>query len=661
MPSVPSVHDITVPTDPSIAQYAIVVSMYEVYNDRIFDLLGRQPGGTNAPSTPNNNNHHHHQNHNQRRRHLLFKFTEASPDRKVVAGLRKVVCSSLEEALTVLDTGLLTRKVAGTGSNAVSSRGHGFFVVEVKRRRNEQSNWTTGTLTIVDLAGSERARNAKTAGATLAEAGKINESLMYLGQCMQMQSDSQELGGGGGGGGNGSRNIAVPYRQCKLTELLFSNSFVNTNAMTSTNHQGYRSSQYYGGGGIYGQQQQQQQQHQQQQRIPQRAIMIVTADARGDFNATSQILRYSALAREVTVPRIPSVSSVIQNGGGGRASPIDIAYPNIVIANDKTLTNHHAILSPSPYSSPSSPTDSQHPYSSLQSIISPVESESEISNANAILRLQLTDETTRRRAAESSWLAAEQRLADAEERLAATEDQLAAAEQAVRDEMCVLLEEAVEAERRRWKGVWDEELERQDEKVDRKIEIMERRGGRGSDDVDDDDDDDDCIAANAVFNGNGNGNGNGDRHPHARAHALVDIFVDAHDHDHRTEEKGAPAPVSADTATATASATVTATAPAAAAAAAAAATAATTAITIEHRKIAALEQENDGLKVKVRALERAALNDGYDVSCNDNDSDHQRQQQRQQQRQHQPRTPSRKQRVLTARRWEADCGLGSSP
>ena len=40
--------------------------------------------------------------------------------------------------------------------------------------------------------GSERARNAKTAGATLAEAGKINESLMYLGQCLQMQSDCHD-------------------------------------------------------------------------------------------------------------------------------------------------------------------------------------------------------------------------------------------------------------------------------------------------------------------------------------------------------------------------------------------------------------------------------------------------------------------------------------
>lgn len=42
------------------------------------------------------------------------------------------------------------------------------------------------------MIGSERARNAKTAGATLAEAGKINESLMYLGQCLQMQSDCNE-------------------------------------------------------------------------------------------------------------------------------------------------------------------------------------------------------------------------------------------------------------------------------------------------------------------------------------------------------------------------------------------------------------------------------------------------------------------------------------
>ena len=45
---------------------------------------------------------------------------------------------------------------------------------------------------LMSMTGSERARNAKTAGATLAEAGKINESLMYLGQCLQMQSDNHD-------------------------------------------------------------------------------------------------------------------------------------------------------------------------------------------------------------------------------------------------------------------------------------------------------------------------------------------------------------------------------------------------------------------------------------------------------------------------------------
>lgn len=173
LPSLPDISNINVPSDAS-AEYAIVISMYEVYNDRIFDLL--------TPATKSSSNK------DFRRRPLLFKPTEASPDRKVVAGLRKIICSTMREALMVLEAGLHERRVAGTGSNSVSSRSHGFFCVEVKKRRG-RGGWGGSALTIVDLAGSERARDAKTAGATLAEAGKINESLMYLGQCLQMQSD----------------------------------------------------------------------------------------------------------------------------------------------------------------------------------------------------------------------------------------------------------------------------------------------------------------------------------------------------------------------------------------------------------------------------------------------------------------------------------------
>jgi hypothetical protein len=178
-PQVPDISTVNVSSDPA-AEYAVLVSMYEVYNDRIFDLL--TPPVRSAATKE------------FRRRPLIFKPTEQSPDRKLVAGLRKVICSSLDQALMVLEAGLHERRTAGTGSNSASSRSHGFFSIEVKKRPKSSSRrhrypWGGSTLTIVDLAGSERARDAKTAGATLAEAGKINESLMYLGQCLQMQSD----------------------------------------------------------------------------------------------------------------------------------------------------------------------------------------------------------------------------------------------------------------------------------------------------------------------------------------------------------------------------------------------------------------------------------------------------------------------------------------
>ncbi|KAF2745115.1 kinesin [Sporormia fimetaria CBS 119925] len=376
LPQNPAVHDIELSVDPK-AEYAIIISMYEVYNDRIFDLLS---------STATKNKHP-----TVKRRALLFKNTEQSPDRKVVAGLTKIICGSFDEALMVLETGLMERKVAGTGSNAVSSRSHGFFCVEVKKRNAERkSAWTSSTLTIVDLAGSERARQAKTAGATLAEAGKINESLMYLGQCMQMQSDHQD----------GARNI-VPFRQCKLTELLFSNSFPSTTTrQTSHYHQ------------------------------PQKSIMIVTADPKGDFNATSQILRYSALAREVTVPRIPSTTSTILHGTIHKHS------------NDRTTTS----------SGRTTPSAILEELETAQSELARLSSNLEV------LALRLAEETQRRRAAEHSWQAAEAHMVDLE--------------QEIRDECFAATEAAVLQERRRWQAAWDAEQENKENHLDKKIDVV---------------------------------------------------------------------------------------------------------------------------------------------------------------------------------------------
>ncbi|KAL1619416.1 hypothetical protein SLS54_006695 [Diplodia seriata] len=388
MPDDPPVYDLAIDVDQT-AEYAIVVSMFEVYNDRIFDLL---TGASQGSKLMNGG----------RRRALLFKPTEHSPDRKQVAGLKKIICGSLDEALMVLETGLLERKVTGTGSNAVSSRSHGFFCVEVKKRhRATRGPWSSSTLTICDLAGSERARNAKTAGETLAEAGKINESLMYLGQCMQMQSDiSAEAAAGS------NKRAVMPFRQCKLTELLFANSFPS-----STNSH-----------------------HHSSHRTPQRAIMIVTADPLGDYNATSQILRYSALAREVTVPRVPSITSTIQLGNpqpqprrpatshsNGRMTP------SIVHALEEQLDN------------------------TLTEV-------TRLADALDVLHIQLRDERERRRQAEAGWRVAEENAVDAEA--------------ALREELYAEYESRLEGLQRRYKASWDEEADRADEHWDRKVEIL---------------------------------------------------------------------------------------------------------------------------------------------------------------------------------------------
>ncbi|GFF58265.1 kinesin-like motor protein 9 [Aspergillus udagawae] len=387
LPRLPDVSHLTVELNHN-SEYIVLVSMYEVYNDRIFDLLSPAvvPGQGSAMSRQGANAQ------KDRRRPLLYKSTEGSPDRKVVAGLRKIACSTYEEALAVLEVGMTERRVTGTSANSVSSRSHGFFCLEVKRRmrnkRTGEETWIGNTLTVADLAGSERARTAKTAGSTLAEAGKINESLMYLGQCLQMQSEIQE-----------GKTALVPFRQCKLTELLFSNSFPSSNQIPGFN------------------------------RHPQKAIMIVTADPLGDYNATSQILRYSALAREVTVPRVPSVTESILSStlGSCKGAASGRNSPNLALSEELEKA------------------------------------------ATEIARLNSENETLAVRLAEEEIM-----RADLEMRLKSSEEKCLLIEQEVREECWADMDERMEEERKRWQTAFDEQVGRNDEHLDKKIELLSR-------------------------------------------------------------------------------------------------------------------------------------------------------------------------------------------
>ncbi|KAH0548156.1 hypothetical protein GP486_008119 [Trichoglossum hirsutum] len=168
--------------------------------------------------------------------------------------------------------------------------------------------------------------------------------------------------------------------------------------------------------------------HTSSSRNPQRAIMIVTADPLGDFNATSQILRYSALAREITVPRVPSTSTTLSG----------------TTANKSNLTSGRT--TPSSYS--------------IEELEYAAQEIARLTEELDVMSLRLTDEELRRREMESAWKSAEERCA--------------LVEQEVREECWIEMERRIEEESHRWRGAWGEEADRNDEHLDRKLDILTR-------------------------------------------------------------------------------------------------------------------------------------------------------------------------------------------
>ena len=144
--------------------------------------------------------------------------------------------------------------------------------------------------------------------------------------------------------------------------------------------------------------------------------MIVTADPLGDFNATSQILRYSALAREVTVPRIPSVASTIFSSNG----------------------NHDFSKPPSRDGERSKPLFHVRDLEVLAMDVVRLRDEVEV------LALRLSEEQDRRREAEEGWQRAEERAEEIERE--------------VREECWSDMERRIEEERRRWMEALGDEV-----------------------------------------------------------------------------------------------------------------------------------------------------------------------------------------------------------
>lgn len=192
----------------------------------------------------------------------------------------------------------------------------------------------------------------------------------------------------------------------------------------------------------------------------------MTADAYGDYNATSQILRYGALAREVTVPRIPSVNEAMLPNN---TAPAPDPGPRSYASASPILTTAHYISRP-----PLSHSGTTRSLNTQRSIspASPTFSEGRATMEHAALEISRLSEEVRR-LQESLSYEKEARLA-AEETLLSIDHKMLELEQAIREDCGAEFEKRLAIELNRWKTGLQIALERGEEHWDRKMELFER-------------------------------------------------------------------------------------------------------------------------------------------------------------------------------------------
>ncbi|XP_042268764.1 kinesin-like protein KIN-14E isoform X1 [Thunnus maccoyii] len=159
--------------------YTLKISMLEIYNDSLNDLLAKSPGAA-----------------------LDIRVQGKSVS---VPGLTRVQVQTESDILNVMETGEKNRKIASTKMNIQSSRSHLVVALEVEGSDEVSGLMSRGTLTLCDLAGSERISRTEAEGQRLVEAAAINKSLTALGQVFSALKCNA---------------LHIPFRNSKLTHLL---------------------------------------------------------------------------------------------------------------------------------------------------------------------------------------------------------------------------------------------------------------------------------------------------------------------------------------------------------------------------------------------------------------------------------------------------------
>ncbi|XP_074842620.1 kinesin-like protein KIFC2 isoform X2 [Carettochelys insculpta] len=163
-------------------QYVVSLSMVEIYNEVIRDLLGKEP-----------------------QEKLEVKLHPDGSGQLHVPGLTSVEAQGLRDIRKMLLLGKRNRATSCTNMNERSSRSHALLTVTFAGTNGSTGTKTSGKLNLVDLAGSERVWKSGAQGERLKEAQNINKSLLALGEVIQALRAKQGH---------------VPFRNSKLTYLL---------------------------------------------------------------------------------------------------------------------------------------------------------------------------------------------------------------------------------------------------------------------------------------------------------------------------------------------------------------------------------------------------------------------------------------------------------
>ncbi|NXQ09970.1 KIF14 protein, partial [Peucedramus taeniatus] len=176
--------------------YHLEMSFFEVYNEKIHDLLVFKA-----------------ENGQKKQQLRVREHPVLGP---YVEGLTVNVVRSYSDIQSWLELGNKQRATAATVMNDKSSRSHSVFTLVMTQTKVEFVNEEqcdrrlTSHINLIDLAGSECCTKAQTTGERLKEGASINKSLLTLGRVISALSKQSQ---------NGKKTF-IPYRESVLTWLL---------------------------------------------------------------------------------------------------------------------------------------------------------------------------------------------------------------------------------------------------------------------------------------------------------------------------------------------------------------------------------------------------------------------------------------------------------